>query len=79
MTRGRPQVAPQRRGCGRCSCEPFARLSALKRVKACAPSLVRKSVQALHATVGQVDGGDTRAFTEPAHFIVGADDPLPPR
>lgn len=43
---------------------PVRRLCALKRVKARAPSPVRKSVQALHATVGQDDGVGTRALTD---------------
>ena len=35
-------------------------------------------IQSLQATVDQVDVGDIRAIAAPAHFIVGADDPLTP-
>ena len=35
-------------------------------------------IQSLQATVEQVDVGDIRAIAAPAHFIVGADDPLTP-
>ena len=35
-------------------------------------------IKSLQATVDQVDVGDIGAITAPAHFIVGADDPLTP-
>jgi len=35
-------------------------------------------IKSLEATVAQVDLGDIGAITAPAHFIVGADDPLTP-
>jgi 3-oxoadipate enol-lactonase len=35
-------------------------------------------IKSLQATVEQVDVGDIRAITAPAHFIVGEDDPLTP-
>jgi 3-oxoadipate enol-lactonase len=35
-------------------------------------------IKSLQATVDQVDVGDLREITAPAHFIVGADDPLTP-
>ena len=35
-------------------------------------------IKSLQATVDQVDVGDLRAIAAPAHFIVGADDPLTP-
>jgi len=35
-------------------------------------------IKSLEATVAQVDLGDISAITAPAHFIVGADDPLTP-
>ena len=35
-------------------------------------------IKSLQATVDQVDVGDLRAITAPAHFIVGEDDPLTP-
>ena len=35
-------------------------------------------IKSLQATVDQVEVGDIRQITAPAHFIVGADDPLTP-
>jgi 3-oxoadipate enol-lactonase len=35
-------------------------------------------IKSLQATVGQVDVGDIRTIRAPAHFLVGADDPLTP-
>ncbi len=35
-------------------------------------------IKSLQATVDQVDVGDIRVIAAPAHFIVGADDPLTP-
>ena len=35
-------------------------------------------IKSLEATVAQVDLGDIAAIRAPAHFIVGAEDPLTP-
>ena len=58
---------------------PHASEEHLQELIASIASLHKESyIKSLQATVGQVDLGDISAIAAPAHFIVGADDPLTP-
>lgn len=58
---------------------PKARPEHVRQLEESIASLHKFSyIKSLEATVGQVTVGDISTITEPAHFVVGEDDPLTP-